>query len=113
MATQDIFSPPENLKEYSLNLQKDLETIALLEKTCYLNGHPSVPKCGNLDLAWEFSQDPDCVGVKRKQFWEDSFGNPGIDGNLGFTAHILLTSHVRQFQAEGIDKLTSATSFFT
>ena len=58
MATQDIFSLPENLEEYSLNLQKDLETIALLEETHYLNRHPPVPKCGNLYLAWEFSQDP-------------------------------------------------------
>jgi hypothetical protein len=58
MATQDIFSLPENLEEYSLNLQKDLETIALLEETHYLNRRPPVPKCGNLDLAWEFSQDP-------------------------------------------------------
>ncbi|KIK00666.1 hypothetical protein K443DRAFT_40618, partial [Laccaria amethystina LaAM-08-1] len=58
MATWDIFSPPENLEEYSLNLQRDLETIALLEGTCYLNGRPPVPKHGNLDLAWEFSQDP-------------------------------------------------------
>jgi hypothetical protein len=51
MATRDIFSPPEDLEEYSLNLQKDLEIIALLEETCYLNRHPPVPKCGNLDLA--------------------------------------------------------------
>ncbi|KAF8233431.1 hypothetical protein L208DRAFT_1266556 [Tricholoma matsutake] len=58
MATWDIFSPPEILKEYYLNLQKDLETIAILEETHYLNGCPPVPKCGNLDLAWEFSQDP-------------------------------------------------------
>jgi len=58
MATRDIFSPPENLEEYSLNLQKDLETIALLEETRYLNGHPPVPKCSNIDLAWQFSQDP-------------------------------------------------------
>ncbi|EDR09213.1 uncharacterized protein LACBIDRAFT_326628 [Laccaria bicolor S238N-H82] len=58
MATRDIFLPPENLEEYSLNLQKDLEIIALLEETRYLNGHPPVPKCGNIDLAWEFSQDP-------------------------------------------------------
>ncbi|KAF8797443.1 hypothetical protein BYT27DRAFT_7237260 [Phlegmacium glaucopus] len=58
MATQDIFLPPENLEEYSLNLQKDLEIIALLEETHYLNGRPPVPKCGNIDLAWEFSQDP-------------------------------------------------------
>ncbi|KAF8233216.1 hypothetical protein L208DRAFT_1557987 [Tricholoma matsutake] len=57
MATWDIFSPPENLEEYSLNLQKDHEIIALLEETHYLNGCPPVPKCGNLDLAWEFSQD--------------------------------------------------------
>ena len=53
-----IFSPPENLEEYTLNLQKDLETIAPLEETRYLNRHPPVPKHGNLDLAWEFSQDP-------------------------------------------------------
>ena len=58
MATRDIFSPPENLEDYSLNLQKDLETIALLEEIRYLNARPFVPKCGNLDLAWEFSQDP-------------------------------------------------------
>jgi DNA-binding CsgD family transcriptional regulator len=58
MATWDIFSPPEDLKEYSLNLQKDLKIIALLEETRYLNGRPPVPKHGNLDLAWEFSQDP-------------------------------------------------------
>ncbi|KAF8234099.1 hypothetical protein L208DRAFT_1551478 [Tricholoma matsutake] len=34
MATQNIFSPPENLEEYSLNLQKDLEilTDALLSQ---------------------------------------------------------------------------------
>jgi len=30
MATRDMFSPPENLEEYTLNLQKDLEVIALL-----------------------------------------------------------------------------------
>jgi hypothetical protein len=58
MATRDIFSPPESLEEYSLNLQKDLETIVLLEETRYLNGRPPVPKHGNLSLAWEFSQDP-------------------------------------------------------
>ena len=58
MAVRDVFLPPENLEEYTLNLQKDLETIALLEETCYLNGRPPVPKRGNLDLAWEFSQDP-------------------------------------------------------
>ena len=58
MATQDIFSPLKNLEEYSLNLQKDLEIIAPLEETCYLDGCPPVPKCGNIDLAWEFSQDP-------------------------------------------------------
>jgi hypothetical protein len=75
MATRNIFSPPESLEEYSLNFQKDLETIVLLEETHYLNGRPPVPKhllsqntsCpktppvpkhGNLYLAWEFSQDP-------------------------------------------------------
>jgi hypothetical protein len=58
MVTRDIFLPPENLEEYSLNLQKDLETLALLEETRYLNERPPVPKRGNLDLAWEFSQDP-------------------------------------------------------
>ena len=58
MATRDVFSPPENLEEHSLNLQKDLEIIALLEETRYLNSRPPVPKRGNLDLAWEFSQDP-------------------------------------------------------
>ena len=58
MATRDIFSPPKNLEDYSLNLQKDLEIIALLEETHYLNKCPPVPKCGNIDLAWEFSQDP-------------------------------------------------------
>lgn len=42
MATRDIFSPPENLEEYTLNLQKDLEIIALLEETRYLNERPSV-----------------------------------------------------------------------
>jgi hypothetical protein len=65
-------------------------------------------------LPFELALDAvtNCVGVKSKQFWEDSFGNPGIDSNLGFTTHILLTSCIRQFQAEGIDKLTSATSFF-
>ena len=58
MAARDIFSPPESLEECSLNLQKDLETIALLEETSYLNARPPVPKHGNLYLAWEFSQDP-------------------------------------------------------
>ena len=58
MAIRDIFSPPKNLEDYSLNLQKDLKTIALLEETCYLNACPPVPKHGNLDLAWEFLQDP-------------------------------------------------------
>ena len=58
MATRDIFSPPENLEEYTLNLQKDLELIALLEETRYLNDRPPVPKLGNIDLAWEFAQDP-------------------------------------------------------
>jgi hypothetical protein len=42
MATRDIFSPPENLEEYTLNLQKDLELIALLEETRYLNDRPPV-----------------------------------------------------------------------
>jgi len=58
MATRDIFSPPENIKEYTLNLQKDLKIIALLEETHYLNGHPPVPKLGNIELAWDFSKDP-------------------------------------------------------
>ena len=58
MATREIFLPPESLEEYSRNLQKDLETIVLLEETRYLNGRPPVPKHGNLNLAWEFSQDP-------------------------------------------------------
>jgi len=58
MATWDIFSPPENLEEYSLNLQKDLEIIALLEQTCYLNARPPVPKLGKIELALEFSRDP-------------------------------------------------------
>ena len=43
MATRDIFSPPEDLEDYSLNLQKDLEIIALIEETRYLNGRPPVP----------------------------------------------------------------------
>ncbi|KAF8809030.1 hypothetical protein BYT27DRAFT_7095390, partial [Phlegmacium glaucopus] len=42
----------------SLNLQKDLEIIALLKETHYLNRCCLVPKCTNIDLAWEFSQDP-------------------------------------------------------
>jgi hypothetical protein len=29
MATRDIFSPPEDLEAYTLNLQKDLEIVAL------------------------------------------------------------------------------------
>ena len=56
-----FFSPPENLEEYTvLNFQKDLEIIMLpgLEETCYLNECLLVPKCGNIDLASEFSQDP-------------------------------------------------------
>ena len=55
MATWDIFSPPENLEEYTLNLQKALELIALLEETHYLNDRPPVPKLSNIDLAWEDS----------------------------------------------------------
>jgi hypothetical protein len=52
METLDIFLPPGFFEEYSLNLQKDLETIVLLEETRYLNGR--VPRRGNLGLAWEF-----------------------------------------------------------
>ena len=51
------------------------------------------------------------VGVNSKQFWEDGLGNPGIDSNLGFTTCVLLTSCVRQFQAEDIELVTSATFF--
>ena len=58
MATRDIFLPPENLEEYTLNLQKDLEIIALLEETRYLNECPPVPKLGNMELAWDLSKDP-------------------------------------------------------
>jgi hypothetical protein len=59
MATRDIFSPPKNFEEYNLNLQKDLKLIdKLLEETHYLNDRPPVPKLGNIDLTWEFAQDP-------------------------------------------------------
>lgn len=58
MATRDIFLPPENLEEYTLNLQKNLELIALLKETRHLNNCPPVPKLGNIDLTCEFAQDP-------------------------------------------------------
>ena len=59
MAARDIFSPPENLEEYTQNLQNDLEIIAILEETRYLNERPHVPKLGNImELAWDFSKDP-------------------------------------------------------
>ena len=51
------------------------------------------------------------IGVQSKEVREDGFGNPCIHSHLGFTTSILLTNHIRQFQAEVISKLTSATSF--
>lgn len=59
MAARDIFSPPENLEDYTQNLQNNLEIIAILEETHYLNECPHVPKLRNImELAWNFSKDP-------------------------------------------------------
>jgi hypothetical protein len=55
-----IFTMPSKpLRRDLIDLQKDLELIALLEETRYLNNRrgPPVPKLSNIDFAWEFAQD--------------------------------------------------------
>ena len=55
---EDVISPPETLEEASDKLQQNLEIISLIEQTCYLQDQPSVPKYGNIHLAWDYAADP-------------------------------------------------------
>ncbi|KAF4614110.1 hypothetical protein D9613_008205 [Agrocybe pediades] len=57
MMTKDVLFPPEDLVESADSLQTHLATIALIEETRYLNERPSVPKNGNINLAWEYASD--------------------------------------------------------
>ncbi|KAF8802705.1 hypothetical protein BYT27DRAFT_7111618, partial [Phlegmacium glaucopus] len=59
MMAQDLFTPPENLEKAAELFKKDTEIIGLLEETHYLNGRHPVPKQGNLNLAWEYSKNPE------------------------------------------------------
>jgi hypothetical protein len=57
---RQIFTPAEQQALESRRRQNNLDISILLSilLTCYPNGRPTVPKLGNLGLAWQFAQNP-------------------------------------------------------
>ena len=58
MMARDIFSPPTDLETSGNRLKTDVDMISLLEGSRYLNDRHPIPKLGNLDLAWQYAQNP-------------------------------------------------------
>jgi hypothetical protein len=59
MISHTLFTPFCDLEEACHQFGIDINTIIMIEETCYLNGQHPVPRAGNLHLAWQYAQDPD------------------------------------------------------
>ncbi len=55
---QNVFNPPETLEEAVDSFQQTIDFLSLIEGTRYLKERESVPKKGNLDIAWDFAANP-------------------------------------------------------
>jgi len=60
MLMRQIFTPAERQTLEHRQRQNDLDINSLLSilLTRYPNGRPTVPKLGNLGLAWDFAENP-------------------------------------------------------
>ncbi|KAG5636454.1 hypothetical protein H0H81_007996 [Sphagnurus paluster] len=60
LSLRDTASPPHELAvdELLVRLQADIDLFNLIQDTRYLNPRTSVPKAGNLHLAWEYAKNP-------------------------------------------------------
>lgn len=58
MLLRNMLSPDANYNTLLKQLKIDLEILNAIKNTHYLHGHPCVPKCENLSLAWEYAQSP-------------------------------------------------------
>ena len=55
MLANQVFTPYDSFEEACHQLNVDVTLLLALYATCYLNGRDhSVPKCGQLHLAWEY-----------------------------------------------------------
>lgn len=59
MVLRDLISPTENVDDAVQQLETDLKTLQAIKTTRYLRARNPVPKLGNLNLAWDYSQSPD------------------------------------------------------
>ena len=60
MLMRQIFTPPDRqeLKHRRRQNYLDINTLLSILLTCYPNGQPTVPKLGNMGLAWDFAENP-------------------------------------------------------
>lgn len=64
MAIRDLIHPPSDLTVFDqvARVRLDLQILGAIRNTRYLRGRTTVPKSGNLHLAWEFAQNPEDHG---------------------------------------------------
>jgi len=60
LAIQEILNPSHELplNDVLLQLQANIATFRKIKNTRYLQDRTSIPKAGNIHLAWEYAKDP-------------------------------------------------------